>query len=283
MLCAGARAATGGLTTTVVVAPADSAPLSAVSVNESVSAGLDEVNTGAVNVAFGDVTPARVTAGAPVWVQAYVSARDGLFKSVAPPPIATVAPESTICGGPTVTTGAPIVELTVTVVIEDVDNAPLSTVSVKPSTTGALPTAGDGAMNAGLAAFALVKETAGPEVCVHAKVSGRAGVFRSTPTPVRVTAAPEATVFAAPASAVGGLGAGFTVTVVIADALADPLSAVSEKLNVTGAASAPSAGAVNDGVSVEAPVSATEGPPVCSHANVSGRAGLLVSSAVPAR
>src|SRR5262249_15549156 len=99
--------------------------------------------------------------------------------------------------------------------------------------------------------------------------------------PLKVTAAAEATVCAAPASAVGArTGGASTVTVVdtLTSSSGTPLLMVSSKVSVTGAAPFGKAGALNVGCATLALDRVTIGvPPVCRQENVSVRAGELWS------
>jgi hypothetical protein len=161
-----------------------------------------------------------------------------------------------------------------------VDEAELSTslltVSLKPS-TDAGPGGSVGAVKEATAAFAFVKDTDGPAVCVQAKVSDRAGTFGSVPAPLNVTAVAGMTLCHDPALAVGRLGKP-TVTLVVDVALKTPLLTVSVKPSTTRARSF---GAMNVATAASAFVKETNGPDVCVQLKVSGCVGLFGSVPVP--
>src|SRR5204863_123107 len=112
--------------------------------------------------------------------------------------------------------------------------APLPTVSVKPSVTGAMPAVTVGAVKVATATFAFFNATVGPAVCVQLYVNVRTGRFGSVAVPVNVTGAAEATVCTAPAFAVGAPISGLTVTPVAAVVVTAPLPTVTVKPRVTG-------------------------------------------------
>src|SRR5262245_39467373 len=138
--------------------------------------------------------------------------------------------------------------------------APSLSVTVRLNVRSAGPV---GAVNDGVAVSAPVRVTAGPDVCTQAN-DAMVPSGSVEPFPFRFTVAPESTVWSTPAFAVGGIFAGaLTLIVTESAALAAPSLSVTVRLNVRVAGPV---AAVNHGVDVFAPFSATVGPYVCAQA-----------------
>jgi hypothetical protein len=263
MTVGGRPLAGGGFTVTVVVAEVGPAPFDAVNVNVIVCGVPPAAIVGATKVALGAVSvPPCVNVMLTVVVDhvEVIAPRVGTFGSDTVPPSVTGAPDATVCAAPAPTMSG-FAGLIVTVVaavevppvfVDDSRNVNVSAVLVDGIT---------GAVKVAVGAAAVppcVNVTVGwPAVSTWDQtfVSVCGGLFGSTAVPVSVTAAPDATVWAAPAVTTGGCG-GTTVTVVVEIVVAvvalpstgAPLPTVRTKVSVSDVWPAGIAGAVNRAV-----------------------------------
>ena len=169
----------------------------------------------------------------------------------------TTAPSPTVWSGPAFAAGAsfaPAVTVTVTVSVSDL--SPSLTVRVKVS--DAFAASWDGAVKVGFAVVAPVRITSGvPSVWDQEYVRVSPESRSLLPLPSRVTLAPSATVWSAPALAAGWL---LFLTVIVTSSAVDSLllASVTLRVNVMGVSPLTS-GAVKVGLTVVAPVRVTVG------------------------
>ena len=190
----------------------------------------------------------------------------------------TVAPVASVRSGPALAVGAVLFAAvgTVTVTVSVAVSPPGSvTVSVKVSTASLARL--EGAVKVGCAAVVLLSVTLAPAVWAQAKV--RVWLSGSElALPSRVTAAPSATRWSAPAFADGASFApAVTVTVTVSESDLSPSLRVSVKVSAAFAASCE--GAVKVAVGVLAPASFTVGEPavwVQAYVTVSPRSRSLL-------
>ena len=254
------------VTVTVTVSAAEVLP-PAVTVRLKVRVASAASCAGAVKVGLAAVALLRVTAGVPFWVQAQASVSPSGSLLALPSRVA-VAPSATVWSAPALAVGARLfVAVTTVTVTVSVAVIPPGSVTVRVKVSAASLDRVDGAVKVGLAATVLLSVTVGvPPVWVQEYVSvWFSGSLLALPS--RVTVAPSAARWSAPASAVGA-GLFSTVTVTVSAVDASPPESVTTRLKVS-VVSAETDGAVKLGFGQVALARVTAGVLVCVQAYVS--------------